>query len=118
MSNVKRGEVWLCDLGEDNKRGCEQKSLRPILIVSNNIGHIYSTICMGAIVTSRHKHKLPTHWIIPDYVNLHEESQALMEHIVCVDVIRLTKLLGQINVRDMSIVNRKLKIALGLEGDK
>ena len=114
MSDVKRGQVWLCDLGEDNKRGCEQKSLRPILIVSNDVGHFHSTICMGAVVTSKHKHHLPTHYVIPDYVKLHEESQVLLEHIVCVDVCRIGKLLGVLNDEDMKIVERKMKIAFGM----
>jgi len=112
---VNRGEIYLCDLGAENKRGSEQKLLRPFLILSNDIGHKHSTICMGAVITTKTKANLPTHYIMPKYVGLYEESQALLEHILTVDVCRIGKLIGKLDDSDMKIVECKMKIAFGIE---
>lgn len=109
---IKRGEIYLVDLGEDNKVGSEQKFQRPVLVVSNNTGHKYSTIFECVVITTKPKHPLPTHAELKTDTGLREISVALCEHIVTLDIKRIVKLIGE--VKDMRMVNQALKVSLDL----
>ena len=57
---VKKGEVYYADLNP--VIGCEQGGCRPVIIVQNDIGNLYSPTTIVVPVTCRtRKQKLPTH---------------------------------------------------------
>ena len=57
---VKRGDVFLADL--PLSMGSEQGGKRPVVIIQNNKGNVYSPTVIVAVITSKmNKTKLPTH---------------------------------------------------------
>ena len=54
---IKRGDVYYADL--DPVIGSEQKGHRPIIVIQNDIGNLYSPTTIAAMVTSSQKKKLP-----------------------------------------------------------
>ncbi|WP_405168508.1 type II toxin-antitoxin system PemK/MazF family toxin [Paenibacillus sp. FSL H3-0286] len=57
---VRKDEIWLADLGES--KGSVQGGVRPILIVSNDIGNKFSPVVSAVSITSSTtKKNIPTH---------------------------------------------------------
>ena len=111
---IYRGEMYYADLSP--VIGSEQGGKRPVLIIQNNIGNIYSPTVIVAAMTGkvRRKAKLPTHFIVNNYSGLGEDSIILLEQIRTIDKRRLKKYIGQIRPEDMERVNRCLKVSLGI----
>ena len=58
VRTVRRGDVYLADL--DPAIGCEQGGIRPVLVLQNDIGNLYSPTTIVAAVTAKQtKKKLP-----------------------------------------------------------
>ncbi|MGA9517374.1 MAG: type II toxin-antitoxin system PemK/MazF family toxin [Trichococcus sp.] len=36
---VRKGDIWLANLGTSNFVGCEQKGYRPEVVIQNNLGN-------------------------------------------------------------------------------
>ncbi|MBR5636743.1 MAG: type II toxin-antitoxin system PemK/MazF family toxin [Pseudobutyrivibrio sp.] len=114
MLVVQRGDIYLADLGEGV--GSEQRGERPVLIVQNNKGNIFSpTVTVLPITTKIHKSEgMPTHVIIDDLNVLPEKSAIMAEQITTIDKTKLIRKLGILDKRFMSkVVNPKLLIQLG-----
>ena len=111
---IYRGEMYYADLSP--VIGSEQGGKRPVLIIQNNIGNLYSPTVIVAAMTGkvRRKAKLPTHYIVNGYGGLGEESIILLVKIRTIDKRRLKKYIGQIRQEDMERVNRCLKVSLGI----
>lgn len=57
---VRKDEIWLADLGES--KGSVQRGVRPVLIVSNDIGNKFSSVVsVVSITSSTTKKSIPTH---------------------------------------------------------
>ena len=50
IENIKRGEIYLANLNPSV--GSEQSGVRPVLIIQNDIGNIYSNTTIVACMTS------------------------------------------------------------------
>ena len=114
MLVVQRGDIYLADLGEGV--GSEQRGERPVLIVQNNKGNLFSpTVTVLPITTKIHKSEgMPTHVIIDDLNVLPEKSAIMAEQITTIDKTKLIRKLGILDKRFMSkVVNPKLLIQLG-----
>ena len=114
MLVVQRGDIYLADLGEGV--GSEQRGERPVLIVQNNKGNIFSpTVTVLPITTKIHKSEgMPTHVIIDDLNVLPEKSAIMAEQITTIDKSKLIRKLGILDKQFMSkVVNPKLLIQLG-----
>lgn len=115
MKEIKRGQIWQAEL---DGIGSEQKGIRPVLIIQNDIGNKYSPTTIIAIITSRNtKAKLPTHyWIGCERgTGLRVSSMVELEQIRTIDKSRLKKLLGTVGRdTDMPMIEQKIKISLGL----
>ena len=114
MLVVQRGDIYLADLGEGV--GSEQRGERPVLIVQNNKGNIFSpTVTVLPITTKIHKSEgMPTHVIIDDLKVLPEKSAIMAEQITTIDKSKLIRKLGILDKQFMSkVVNPKLLIQLG-----
>lgn len=72
-----RGEIYLADLGRT--LDSEQSGIRPVLIVSNNIGNRNSSIVTIVPLTTKNK-CLPVHVNISTKYGLKTNSCALTEH--------------------------------------
>ena len=56
---MKRGEIYYIE--NDNSVGCEQRGIRPAVIVGNDVGNKYSPVLLVVYFTLQHKKHLPTH---------------------------------------------------------
>lgn len=112
-SNPKKGEIYLADIEEVDKRGCEIKKTRPVLIMSND-SHNYSRDVVLMIPLSSLKDKrtvdLSTQAILrSDRSNgLDNDSIAVVEHIKGLSKQRLRKYLGTANNCDINEVHKAM----------
>ena len=116
---INRGDVFLADLGEGI--GSEQKGVRPVIVVQNDIGNKYSpTVTVIPVTTKVHKHRgLPTHVLITDQGGLDESSAAMAEQIITIDKARLIEYLGSLDGRFMRTnIDRIILKQLGINRGK
>jgi len=105
----QRGDVYLCQLGENI--GSELNKIRPVIIVSNNVGNKHSSI-VSVIPISHKVTTLPTHAVIEPQGQL--EGTALAEQMRVCSKARLTKKVGHLSEPCMRGVNRAINVSLGL----
>lgn len=74
---VKRGDIWLADLGENTKN--IQGGIRAIVITSNDKANMHSPIIDGSPLTSRSKNALPVHVIICQNEGVLQDSTIMIE---------------------------------------
>ena len=117
---IKRGDLYFADL--DSKAiGSEQAGIRPVVIIQNNIGNIYSPTVIIAPITSRVeiKAKLPTHIILKSSAKrLKKKSMILVEQIRVIDKMRLGSYIGALDSAELKALDKALIIALGIEKSK
>ena len=112
---IYRGEMYYADLSP--VIGSEQGGKRPVLIIQNNIGNLYSPTVIVAAMTGkvRRKAKLPTHYIVNGYSELGEDSIILLEQIRTIDKRRLKKYIEKLLPAEMESVEKCMIISLGLK---
>lgn len=118
--NINRGDIFYASL-EENTVGSEQNGIRPVLILQNNIGNIYSPTVIIAPITSKTKvkAKLPTHIFIKgDVKKLPKNSLVLLEQIRVIDKERLRSYVSSLNSKEMLEVDKGIIISLGINIDK
>jgi len=104
-----RGDIYLCQLGENI--GAELNKIRPVVIVSNNIGNKNASIV--TVVPISHKQpSLPTHVAIESHGQL--EGTALTEQMRVCSKARLTKKVGQLSPESLKGINQAINVSLGL----
>lgn len=115
---VKKGDIFYANLGVENVIGNEQRGVRPILVIQNDVGNKYSNTIVVASLTSQIKKDIPTHVLLEGrYKGMQYPSTVLLEQIRTIDKSRLIKYLDSITRKDMTKVNRALIKSLGLEGE-
>ena len=113
---VKRGEVYLVDLGKENKVGSEQTGIRPVIIVQNEIGNKFSpTIIVATITSQTQKKRMPTQVLIGKESGLLTNSMAMMEQLLVISKERLGKHIGTAPNNIMEEIDKALKVSLELE---
>jgi len=121
-SEVKRGEVYMCDFGDPY--GSEQGGYRPAIIVQNYSGNSNAPTTIVIPCTTAHKKILPVHLYFTfssrnmlDY-DLSRVSSAeniiLAEQIKTVDKTRLRKYIGTLKPEFMKLIDQKVDISLNL----
>ena len=110
---VKKGEVYYADLNPII--GCEQGGCRPVIIVQNNTGNLYSPTTIIVPVTARKRKKaLPTHIKVKG-AGLPKKSIALLEQLRTIDKSRLKEKIGHIDDENvMNKINNALGVSFGL----
>ena len=90
---IKRGDIYYANLNP--VIGSEQCGIRPVLIISNDIGNKHSPTVIVAAITSRVQTiaKLPTHTTVNDFKGLDKDSVILLEQIRTIDKQRLQEYL-------------------------
>lgn len=90
---IHRGDIYYADLGDCSANiGSEQAGHRPVIIIQNDVGNHYSTTVIVAIITSKHKKKMPTHVDIG--APLYRPSTICTEQLRTIDKSRLDKYIG------------------------
>ncbi|MBC6678686.1 type II toxin-antitoxin system PemK/MazF family toxin [Zhenpiania hominis] len=112
--SFKRGEIYVADLSP--YVGSEQGGIRPVIILQNNLGNIFSPTLIVAPLTSKYKKRnLPTHYLIEDVEELKTTSLVLLEQIKTIDKRRITEYIGQASKDDIKNIEKALTISLGFE---
>lgn len=109
-----RGEIYYADLGDGI--GCEQKGLRPVLVIQNDKGNQFSKTTIIAPITSKtEKTKIPTHInISKEDSMLSRDSTVLMEQIRIIDKLRIRGKVGKLDELSMKKINAAICISLEL----
>lgn len=109
---VLRGEIYYAHLSP--VQGSEQGGVRPVLIIQNNVGNKHApTTIVAPLTTKLGKKKLPTHIEIEANEKL-ELSMVLCEQIRVIDKGRLSDRLCAVSEETMALVDKTIKISLGL----
>lgn len=112
--NVRRGDVFIADLGSDTIE--YRRGIRPVLIVQNDVGNANSDTYIAAIITSKYKKTLPTHVALSTSCGLRKHSVVMCENLVTVRENMLRKYIGTIvNTSDESRVDCALAVSLQLK---
>lgn len=109
-AEIKRGQVWYADLSP--VVGSEQGGLRPVIVVSNNIGNKYAPTITICPITSQVKNPLPTHTYIATKENIC--GTVMCEQVRTIDKSRLRKLCSTATAEDMCRLDKAIKIALAV----
>ena len=94
---IRRGDIFYANLNP--VLGSEQGGQRPVLIIQNDVGNMYSPTTIVAAITSRIKRaKLPTHIeLCASRFHLEKDSVILLEQLRTVDKQRLMEKPGDRN---------------------
>ena len=111
----KRGDIFMADLSF--VVGAEQGgSVKPVVILQNDIGNKFSPTVIVAVLTSRVKKHMVTHVYLDAVKNgLEMDSIVLLEQIKTIDKRRLMFKMTSISEEDMKNVEIAIKASLGLE---
>ncbi len=112
---IRRGDIFYANLNP--VLGSEQGGLRPVLIIQNDIGNMYSPTTIIAAITSKIKRaKLPTHIeISATRYRLEKDSVILLEQLRTIDKQRLKERIARLDEETMAKVNDAIIISLGLK---
>lgn len=115
MGRIRRGDIIIADL--EPREGSEQRGVRPVLVIQNDLGNLYGPATIIAPITSKQ--------FIKDYpinvslskgkFGLKRNSTVLLNQIRAIDKSRLLKRVGKLNDSVMKEVDIAIKISLGLE---
>lgn len=110
---IKRGDVYYAYL--DPVIGSEQNGHRPIIVIQNDMGNLYSPTTIAAMVTSSQKKKLPTHvHVIDEGSGLSDDSIVMLEQIRTIDKQRLGTMIGHVSDETMELIEEAALCSLGI----
>ena len=112
---ILRGDIVLANL--EPVIGSEQGSIRPVLIIQNDISNEYSPTTIIAPITSRvYTKEFPTNvFVLKKDSKLDKDSTFLLNQIRTIDKSRIIKRLTKLDSSVIEKVDLAIKISLGLE---
>lgn len=112
MEQIKRGEIYYANLCP--VVGSEQGGIRPVVILQNDKGNLYSrTTIVAAITGELDKPNLPTHVIFKSEF-IKKKSIVLLEQIRTIDKSRLGSFVGTMDDKTMKRVDKAILISFGI----
>lgn len=113
-TQILRGDMYYADLNP--VIGSEQGGVRPVLVVQNDVGNLYSpTVIIAAITSKDQKAEIPTHISFAGMDHgLKKDSMVLLEQVRTIDRSRLKEYIGHLGIRSMNRINDALTVSLGL----
>lgn len=110
---IRRGDLFYADLNP--VVGSEQGGIRPVLVIQNDVGNLFSPTVVAAAITSRKaKNSLPTHILLENVPGLAPTSLLLLEQLRTIDRKRLRGYIGRISKEKMLEVDAALAISIGI----
>ena len=112
-----RGEIYYADL--DPIFGHEQGGYRPVLILQNDYGNIYSPTVIVTSATGRvsKKPRQPTHVVLDHVEGLPRPSTFQLENLRTLDKRRLRECVGKLTDEQMEKIDAALRVSLHLSED-
>jgi len=108
---IARGDVFFADLSPS--QDSEQSGIRPVVVVQNDKGNLYSpNIIVVAITSKNSKYRLPTHVLLDGDIN--GLSVVLAEHIRTISKNRLKDYISTLSEDAMERIDRALSVSLNL----
>ncbi|MDD6812653.1 MAG: type II toxin-antitoxin system PemK/MazF family toxin [Lachnospiraceae bacterium] len=112
---LKRGDIYYANLsGIEQSCGSEQKGRRPVIIIQNDAGNRYAPTTIVAIMTTRHKKRLPTHVRLRKIGGLKCAGIICLEQIKTIDKSRLEQYLGNVGEKAMQKIEKAIMVSLGM----
>lgn len=109
---LKKGDIWTCNLS--HAVGAEQSGIRPVVIIQNNKGNVFSPTTIVASVTSKTKNNnLPTHLDIQNE-NLKRKSIIMLEQVKTVDKKLLGEKIGTLTKEQLKQLDKCIKASFDL----
>lgn len=121
FSKVRYGEVYWCDLGKPF--GSEQGYRRPVIVVQNKHGNIFSATTIVLPCTSKSNNQLPVHYSFTfsneNMINYNDtvpaaKNTVMAEQIMVIDKRRLRKFIGTMNDKFMEKIQKLINLSLNL----
>ena len=112
--NYVKGCLYYADL--EPVTGSEQGGIRPVLVVSNDVGNKHSPTVVVAPLTSKvvTRALLPTHVRVKAFEGIRNDSVILLEQVRAIDKKRLHSFLGRLNTKQEEAVEKALAIEFGI----
>lgn len=109
----RRGDIYMADLG--GALDSEQAGMRPVIIIQNDVGNLYSpNVTVVPLTTKVKKKKQPTHYQLTHVPCLKESSIALGENVGTISKARILRYVGRIDRIQMRGVEKAVKNHLGV----
>lgn len=122
MQNMKRGQLWLADLG--TVKGFDdhiKRGIRPVVIVSNNKANKSSPVIHVVPITTKIQRKryLPTHVFLNSFrtPGLRSHSVAACEQVQAVNTVNMIRLLGSLDGMQMFKISLAIAVQFALNTD-
>lgn len=113
MKKIVKGAMFYADL--DPIVGSEQKGIRPVVIIQNEMGNKHSPTVLIAPVSTKKDKILPTHILIKQFDKIRHDSIILLEQIRVLDKTRLKGYLGMLEEDTLKQVDEAIKISFQLK---
>ena len=121
-NNVHRGDIYMTNLSStmsNDYKGAVKKGYRPVLVVQNNVGNMYSTTTLVAPISSSERglcrKRLPTHVVVKaDEYGLEKTSVIHTEQCRVIDTNLLSNYIGCLDEEKMCEVDNAIVISFGL----
>ena len=109
----RRGDIFTANL--KSVRGSEQGKLRPVVIIQNDIGNLFSPTVIAAVITSGKRVRFDVHVSVKSPEGgLTKDSIVLLNQIRVIDKSRLGRYWGHLSAENMAQIDEAIKISLGL----
>jgi len=112
--NIRRGEIYIAAL--DPVIGKEISKTRPVLVVSNDLNNQFAATVTVLPITSMNLEIFPFEVFLPKGSGgLPKDSKVKADQIRTLDKARMAKLLGKVDQKQISAIDRAVRIHLGME---
>jgi len=116
---IKRGDILYVDLGVQYQ-GSMQGSMRPVVVVSNNMANRHSTVLTVVPLSTKifKKRKLPTHVFI--FISayktegLEQHSIALCEQVTALNFDRIIEHMGKVDEETLGRITEGVQVQVGV----
>ena len=114
---IRRGDILYADLGVQYQ-GSIQGSMRPVVVVSNNMANKHSTVITVVPLSAKinKKRDLPTHVFVSAYKceGLEHHSIALCEQVTALDCGRIIENMGKIDKDTLARITEAVQVQVGV----
>ena len=114
---IRRGDILYVDLGVQYQ-GSIQGSMRPVVVVSNNMANKHSTVITVVPLSTKinKKRNLPTHVFVSAYKSegLEQHSIALCEQVTALDYGRIIENMGKVDKDTLARISEAVQVQVGV----
>ena len=114
---IRRGDILYVDLGV-RYQGSIQGSMRPVVVVSNNMANKHSTVITVVPLSTKinKKRNLPTHVFVSAYksIGLEQHSIALCEQVTALDYSMIIENMGKVDKDTLDRITKAVQVQVGV----